>query len=820
MAVKTFAEFKAEQAAPAPASTENVSVSGIKTFAEFKAEQKKKPVAAPTPVSVTPTAKPGPVAPGPRKALLPQETISAPEAKPYGPQMPSFFDRAKDAVMNNPVARVIAPGLNIAKAINDRVKKDPELITKVKGKITELGDTKNAFTTSIDVGMDTVMNRNNPLFIALKAVKAGKATAKGEQPKETNFATHAIANFAIDSISSLEDIYTRAKRGLDVLATPGSSRSQKANAILDVGLAGANTLFLPVVTEFNAQKAAVAATGPRGTKAIKVVDKGFGALTKLGAYVAERALADNDTSQKNNPLHTGYAAIPDNILSPTAKEHLRQNTEEVAGQISMLLGMALLHGAVQGKGEKVMPKTEAGIGDAFKKAIGIDSEGIPTKEEVETSYKKTMQSFAGKPDYEARASVATTAYKALTDYHELSPEEFSAKWVETTKALESQIPQLKEEIQSKIAETGTHAEAEKTLQAREAPIGDTEAGYRTQGDLSEAARAMYAAETVENIKAAIQEEAAKEDTSLTVRAVDDPTSSVPAKTDLQTGEIIVNPRAIIQLADKMEEANQHNAGESRVELEQRLVREEVERQRAAFDAMTPKQELKYKSAVETGDVKALEKVQKEVAAQEAPATNPFSQKPEEVPATNPTASKPSKVSEDIKKLAIEKGLMSNEDLVAEYGTKNLKDQSAKISDILASGMKDARAMIRGEKPVPEGISPQLFFETMAELGNETGDAELLYDLKDSPLTTERSLHAQELRMSQGADPDSALANLRRAERAKKDAIPKVEKKTSEIVKEIKKEVKKQKEPKTAKEPRLKKPITRETWNSFVDSIVC
>jgi len=87
--------------------------------------------------------------------------------------------------------------------------------------------------------------------------------------------------------------------------------------------------------------------------------------------------------------------------------------------------------------------------------------------------------------------------------------------------------------------------------------------------------------------------------------------------------------------------------------------------------------------------------------------------------------------------AIEKRLLKEKGTVSTYTKRTVRKQTL-LSQTLLKDMKKARACIRGERPLPEGLRESSFFAAMDEyirLNNPKNAGELTLELANSPLAT-------------------------------------------------------------------------------------
>lgn len=171
---------------------------------------------------------------------------------------------------------------------------------------------------------------------------------------------------------------------------------------------------------------------------------------------------------------------------------------------------------------------------------------------------------------------------------------------------------------------------------------------------------------------------------------------------------------------------------------------------------------------------------------------------------------PSKIGKSIEAKAVEQELSKSVGDSATYTKKNIEEQSAKIADIMNTDLEKAKNMALGKEPIPSDISPVLLSKAIEDHAFKTGDVSLIRDLANSPLTSETSVHAQEMRLMQERNPESAVTAIKDLMKARKEKALRdnadLAKTTKKIAKDIKKEI--------------SKTHTKETWSSFVESLKC
>lgn len=172
--------------------------------------------------------------------------------------------------------------------------------------------------------------------------------------------------------------------------------------------------------------------------------------------------------------------------------------------------------------------------------------------------------------------------------------------------------------------------------------------------------------------------------------------------------------------------------------------------------------------------------------------------------------KTSKVAQSIEAKSVEKKLTEGFDGLAGYDPITVKDQATRATDILKDPNKAMR-IIKGEDPLPEGVRGASIIKAAEDYIERTGDGRMAYELANSPLVSETSAAAQELRLLAERVPDSATARLQELKKIREAAVEKkygsVKKATNFVKEQIKKEV-------ARKAPKAK------DWASFLDELKC
>lgn len=171
---------------------------------------------------------------------------------------------------------------------------------------------------------------------------------------------------------------------------------------------------------------------------------------------------------------------------------------------------------------------------------------------------------------------------------------------------------------------------------------------------------------------------------------------------------------------------------------------------------------------------------------------------------------PSKIAKSIESKSIEQGLTKGYGNLAGYDKITIKDQAEKAAQLFTDTNKALR-VIKGEDPLPDGLRGTSVITAAEEHIKKTGDAKMAYELANSPLASETSAAAQELRLAAEREPDGIVANLKRIRETRESFIKKkygsVSKAKAKVKAVIKNEVRKT-------TPKI------QDWGDFIESIKC
>ena len=172
--------------------------------------------------------------------------------------------------------------------------------------------------------------------------------------------------------------------------------------------------------------------------------------------------------------------------------------------------------------------------------------------------------------------------------------------------------------------------------------------------------------------------------------------------------------------------------------------------------------------------------------------------------------KTSGVAKSIEAKAIEQGMIEKGyDKLAEFQGTTFKEQAQKVAELMKD-VETAKAIARGEKPLPNDIRSGAMLEGLEQLAKQTKDANLMYDLANSPLATKVSEAASELSLAGMREPDSVTMKLKEIKKAKE---LRAEKRKSPELKKVAKSI---------KEEVNKVNLSKEDleWDKFLGEIKC
>lgn len=164
---------------------------------------------------------------------------------------------------------------------------------------------------------------------------------------------------------------------------------------------------------------------------------------------------------------------------------------------------------------------------------------------------------------------------------------------------------------------------------------------------------------------------------------------------------------------------------------------------------------------------------------------------------------------------LEKTIGKNFQDLAGYTSRKVKAQAEKTAKLINEDISSVREMIRGEKDIPDDISPAYLWQATERYARESNDLKIMKELYRSKLSSGVSQAGSELRMIAEREADSPAMVMReiRDARAKK-AKPLSKRSTDEIIAKERKSIQDKIRYET------KKAIKVDDWKKFIDEIRC
>lgn len=170
----------------------------------------------------------------------------------------------------------------------------------------------------------------------------------------------------------------------------------------------------------------------------------------------------------------------------------------------------------------------------------------------------------------------------------------------------------------------------------------------------------------------------------------------------------------------------------------------------------------------------------------------------------------SKIAQDVQAKAVAKNLTQNYGEVTQYNKINVANEADKAVKFVNGDKDEVMQVIRGDKPLPANLRATAVIKAVEEHPTLGKDGDVLKALANSPLNSESSRSAQELRLAAERDKYSSTEAIKTVQKSRQ---AEVEKRTgTTTAKAVGKEV---------QAIRAAKPkVTKETFSSFVDSLKC
>ncbi len=178
--------------------------------------------------------------------------------------------------------------------------------------------------------------------------------------------------------------------------------------------------------------------------------------------------------------------------------------------------------------------------------------------------------------------------------------------------------------------------------------------------------------------------------------------------------------------------------------------------------------------------------------------------------------KVSKIAASIEAKAIEQGITKGFGHLAEFTPIVIKEQSQLFTDLVNNNIGEARSMVRGEKPIPEGSNGIFLVKAVEEVIKKTGDGELALELANSPLVSGTSIAAQTLRGAAERDSESPVKAIEDINKLLDETAKK--RYPGKVLTNAKKAISNQYQKGYKSE--IKKANSSQSWQQFILSIRC
>ncbi len=181
-------------------------------------------------------------------------------------------------------------------------------------------------------------------------------------------------------------------------------------------------------------------------------------------------------------------------------------------------------------------------------------------------------------------------------------------------------------------------------------------------------------------------------------------------------------------------------------------------------------------SVETQPTNPVQTIAPEVKAPDTTTQTPEVKSPvNDAQTPKPTTGNTvSGVAKSIEAKAIEQKLTTSYPDKATFEGTTFKEQSAKAADLINSGIDNARAVVRGEVPMPEGLRSAPLIAGMEEYAKQNPEqaGPIMQELANSHLASTISEGASETSLARMREQDSATQKLQDIRKAKEDAVGK------------------------------------------------
>jgi len=171
---------------------------------------------------------------------------------------------------------------------------------------------------------------------------------------------------------------------------------------------------------------------------------------------------------------------------------------------------------------------------------------------------------------------------------------------------------------------------------------------------------------------------------------------------------------------------------------------------------------------------------------------------------------PSKVARSIEAKAIAAGLTKGFEGLAGYDPITVDEQGLLVDELIKKDLNKVIQMVKGEVPIPREIRGGSIIVGLRRLSSDS--AEIMKALAESPLVSETSRWAQEMRMLAESEPNSPDVALREVVKVREKRADKRSKKTTSKTKKG--------STKDLKESIEKSAPSKDAWAEFIRSIEC
>ncbi len=598
----------------------------------------------------------------------------------------------------------------------------------------------------------------------------------------SGYALNAVATGVESIVGGLDNFINKTGKFFDTfvgastnpltgIVTPAATPAQRAGAAIDMGVAG----VMALTPEFAAGSAVLYAAKHSDINT-KNLDKNSGAFGSGNASILG-ALSDgiNGVFSKAGGTLGLFGTqlldqVPDSVLSPQAKATLHQPIANLSGLVGLMFAAEALHGAGETVKNSLAFKTAAEASKPAMDMLGLETPSdkhFYTLDVINEAYTKqtdvVSQEFTNKKysktAYNIKLRILNAAKNILTDRITLKDSEFVKKWGQSQAYVSSLLPEARANALKNLVDAKSQVDMMRAVSARNVPIGNTEAGYRTVYDLSRRGKQIFALDAKNNLMnelAAINKTADGIFKTSFFSSVRQIYVDSPVRVDTE-GNVSVEMVDFLNKIDDMETKGEYLNKETRSMLERRVLKEMVVSARTAFEDLTIKQKEEYRIATETDNTTRTKKIQSTINEN---AQSIFNEQTKVQAATNEALKKnPSATDEALKKKEAKAGkdiiaqgaftgAVSPDATGATYTSRDIAQQDTAMNNLEKEDPGIIVRMATGKESIPDYLSPQRVLKHAENIVARTKNGNDTIELANSPLAEERSIHASELRLSQ------------------------------------------------------------------------